>query len=275
MIKLRQAIAENDALLAALDIASIFTPTMSVVEYQTKISELELRLAATHADSASPNNQPTVLSIKRLQHLICGFHRQLLFSADPTQILSSKNCLMNHVVDFRRGLPVTMGILLIHIARQLGYDLQGVNFPGHFILRYQHTATRSYFIDPLTAECMSFRQLETLYQDITGEEELEEEVLLPASTQAIVVRLLSNLKSAFLYEEQFHHALSCVDLLVQLCPDDPYERRDRGVLLHQMECHKVALEDYHHFIKSCPADPAAQLLKLQLRHVQALPVVLH
>ncbi|WP_342807464.1 tetratricopeptide repeat protein [Alteromonas sp. M12] len=62
-----------------------------------------------------------------------------------------------------------------------------------------------------------------------------------ASTEEILVRLLHNLKASYIREENYQMALRAVDLLIELCPDDPYERRDRGFLLHQLECPQVAI----------------------------------
>jgi regulator of sirC expression with transglutaminase-like and TPR domain len=67
-----------------------------------------------------------------------------------------------------------------------------------------------------------------------------------------------------------------VELLVNLCPNDPYERRDRGFLLHQLDCTQVAIADYQYFIRKCPKDPATQLLQAQLQQLsEQVPDVFH
>jgi len=73
----------------------------------------------------------------------------------------------------------------------------------------------------------------------------------------------------------FDQALKCVDLLIELRPEDPFERRDRGFLLHQLDCFKVAYDDYQYFVEQCPKDPAAQLLKMQLEKITVVDNVLH
>ena len=60
-----------------------------------------------------------------------------------------------------------------------------------------------------------------------------------------------------------------------LNPNDPFERRDRGFLLHQLDCFKVAYDDYQYFVEQCPKDPAAQLLKLQLDKISISDTILH
>jgi regulator of sirC expression with transglutaminase-like and TPR domain len=63
--------------------------------------------------------------------------------------------------------------------------------------------------------------------------------------------------------------------LLSLNPDDPLQRRDRGFLLHQLDCFKVAVDDYRYFVEQCPKDPAAKILKLQLEKIDVVNNVLH
>jgi len=85
--------------------------------------------------------------------------------------------------------------------------------------------------------------------------------------QAVIVEYISLLKSTLIREQAFEQALLCVDILLSLNPDDPMQRRDRGFLLHQLDCFKVAVDDYRFFVEKCPKDPAAQLLKIQLDNI--------
>jgi regulator of sirC expression with transglutaminase-like and TPR domain len=64
-------------------------------------------------------------------------------------------------------------------------------------------------------------------------------------------------------------------LLLSLNPDDPLQRRDRGFLLHQLDCFKVAVDDYRYFVEQCPTDPAAQLLKIQLENITLTEPTFH
>ncbi|MBC3764359.1 SirB1 family protein [Neptunicella marina] len=203
------------------------------------------------------------------------FYRELLFSAPRLSKTSPELCLMNHVLELRQGMSVSLAIVFSFLARRLGFDVHGINFPGHFLLCWQQNATRQFYLDPLNGNLLSYEDLEKLYFAIVDEDEFDNNLLTPCDTKQVIVRLLNNLKVALMDEQHFSLALQCSDLLIALCPDDPYERRDRGFLLHQLNCFQVALADYRHFIKECPTDPAAQILKLQLKHLQPLPVVFH
>lgn len=258
---LRQAIHEKDTLLASLLVAKQFATSIDVDAYLDKLAmlakELDVHLNYDECDS------------QRFKQLITLFFKQLAFSGDENDFFNSKYSLLDNVIDYRTGIPVTLSIVFCDLAQRLGFDVQGVNFPGHFIIRYQSSDNRSVFIDPLSGKSMDWQELEKLYVSIVGDaddEGMPPSALDIASTEEIVVRLLHNLKASFIREEKYQYALRAVDLLIRLCPDDPYERRDRGFLLHELECPQVAKADYQFFIEQCPQDPSAQLLKLQMRH---------
>lgn len=268
---LRQAIAAKDTLTASLLVAGSFGESVSAEEYINRVTTLSERMSQL-LDQDLEEEQ-------RFRQLVGLFYTDLAFSGNEQDFFASKYSLLNEVIDYRTGIPVTLSILFCYIAEQHGFNVCGVNFPGHFIVRYQASAERALFIDPLNGKFLSWQELESLYFSILGdldEEEMPCEALDAADTEEIVVRLLNNLKAAFIREEKYQQALATVELLVALRPDDPYERRDRGYLLHQLECPQVAMADYQFFIQKCPQDPAAQLLKIQLRHLSGgTPLVLH
>lgn len=271
MQKLKQAIADQDVLSASLIVASKFSSTATEQTYLSRVETL--------SDTVQQKLDPELKGEARFRQFVQLFYTQLAFSGNESDFFASKYSLLNEVIDYRTGIPVTLSILFCHIARRQGFDVYGVNFPGHFLIRYQVSPERALFIDPLNGKLLTWQELESLYFSILGEideEEMPEEALEAAGTEETVVRLLHNLKAAFIREEKYQQALATVELLVHLNPDDPYERRDRGDLLHQLECPQVALADYQYFIRQCPQDPAAQLLKLQLRKLNtSKSIILH
>ncbi|MBU2880039.1 MULTISPECIES: SirB1 family protein [Alteromonadaceae] len=271
MKALHHAINEKDSLLASLLLTQQFGNSINVLKYVAQITVLAKQVAK-HIDSNGSE-------LERFQQLIDGFYTQLAFSGDENNFFNAKYSLVDQVIDYHTGIPVTLSIVFSAIANQLGFNVAGVNFPGHFLIRFQSQEKRLRFIDPLNGNTIKWQELEALYFSIVGEtedEEMPSDTLNVASTEEILVRLLHNLKASYIREENYQMALRAVDLLIELCPDDPYERRDRGFLLHQLECPQVAKADYQFFIKRCPQDPSAQLLKMQMRHWEsALTVVLH
>lgn len=268
---LKQAISNRDMLTASMLLASRFAPNMNVSSYLAKIDSF--------LEDVNAKIKPQGDEEERFYQLLNYFYTSLAFSGSDRDYFASRYSLLNQVVDYRTGIPVSLAVLFCHLAKKLGFKVDGVNFPGHFLIRYQISEHRVLFFNPLDGKQFDWQDLENMYFGIVNdgdEESMPEEVLQAATVEQVVVRQLHNLKAAFIKEEAFQQALLAVELLVELCPDDPYERRDRGFLLHQLDCPQVAMADYQFFIRQCPQDPAAQLLKLQIRHLNTHPpVILH
>ncbi|MDO6695560.1 tetratricopeptide repeat protein [Aliiglaciecola sp. 3_MG-2023] len=271
MKSLEHAINEKNSLLASLLLTQQFEKSVDVFKYIAQI-EILANKVAKQIDSSAPE-------LDRFQQLLDGFYTALAFSGDENDLFNSRYSLIDKVIDYHTGIPVTISIVFSAIANQLGFNVKGVNFPGHFLIRLQTVEKRLLFIDPLNGNTIKWQELEALYFSIVGETEDEEmpaDILNVATTEEILVRLLHNLKASYIREENYQMALRAVDLLIEFCPNDPYERRDRGFLLHQLECPQVAKADYQFFIEHCPQDPSAQILKLQMRNWEnAVSVVLH
>ncbi|WJG08246.1 tetratricopeptide repeat protein [Aliiglaciecola sp. LCG003] len=258
---LLRAIGQQDMVGASLVIAGQFAGIGDVELHSDKIQQLALEACKMIGNDC---DEPS-----RFDQFIDVFYKKFAFSADETDFFNSRYSLLDQVLDYRTGIPVTLGIIFCALAKQLGFEVEGINFPGHFLIRFKSHNQVDVFIDPLNGKPMSKSELEVLYFSIVGETDVDaipNEVMQAASVEEIVIRLLHNLKASFIREQNYQKALGAVEMLINLCPNDPYERRDRGFLLHQLDCPQVAKADYQFFIKHCPQDPAAQLLKLQMRH---------
>ncbi|MEP4891627.1 MAG: tetratricopeptide repeat protein [Aliiglaciecola sp.] len=271
MKALNHAINENNSLLASLLLTQQFENDIDILKYTDQIDILAKKVANQIDVEAS--------ELERFQQLIDGFYTELAFSGDENDFFNSRYSLIDKVIDYHTGIPVTISIVFSAIANQLGFNVAGVNFPGHFLIRFQTRDKRLRFIDPLNGNTIKWQELEALYFSIVGEtedEEMPSDALNIATTEEILVRLLHNLKASYIREENYQMALRAVELLIEFCPADPYERRDRGFLLYQLECPQVAKADYQFFIEHCPQDPSAQILKLQMRNWDnAVNIILH
>ncbi|WP_340676687.1 tetratricopeptide repeat protein [Paraglaciecola sp.] len=264
---LKQTIASQECFKASLLLAQYFQKNCLPIEhYQQKLN--------AWAKQARQFIITSQLDKSALTQFIRFFYVELAFSADEHHFFAKQNSLMNKVMDFRTGIPMSLAIVFQALAEQLGFAIYGINFPGHFLLRADFSDSESIYLDPNNGNVLSYADLEALYFRILGEIEQEKmppEALLAASCEESIVRLLHNLKAAYINSQDFQLALIAVELLVELCPNDPYERRDRGFLLHQLDCMQVAIADYQYFIRQCPHDPASPLLAAQLKHLVAQP----
>lgn len=270
--ELKQAIFEGDYLMASLQLANLFQPDSCQPDNYKRKVEL-------WNDEAKVFIGCTEITPKNFKRFIKYFYVELAFSGDEKNYFSCQYSLLNHVLDYRTGIPVSLAIVFQSMGRALGFNVCGVNFPGHFLLRCGFNQHPDIYFDPLNGKQLSREDLESLYFSILQEiedEKMPEEALHEASCDETIVRLLHNLKASYINEKCYSEALTAVELLVNLCPDDPYERRDRGFLLHQLDCTQVAIADYQYFIRKCPKDPATQLLQAQLQQLsEQIPDIFH
>lgn len=211
----------------------------------------------------------------QIAQLTAAMYGELGFAANLDHFHASENCLLGAVIPARRGIPISLGILLLHLAQALALPAAGICFPGHFLVRLGEESP--VIIDPLTGQTQTSHDLDIRLRASEGNlARLAASHLLPASQKAILQRLLQVAKGSFLQAGDAATALRCSEALLVLSPDNPYERRDRGLVLQQLACPQLAAADLDYFIEQCPADPMAGLLKQQVRQLAKLsPVTLH
>ncbi|MGS2721231.1 SirB1 family protein [Paraglaciecola aestuariivivens] len=272
MEALKQAIDKQDCLMASLQLAKVFQGNHYHPSKHLRKVDAWIEQARSFIDESQPSAQG-------FNRLVQFFYVELAFSGEEKHYFTSQYSSLDYVLDYRTGIPVSLAIVFSFIARALGFDVHGVNFPGHFLIKCVITPQHSIYLDPLSGKQLSRCDLEALYFSILQEmegEKMPEEALDKASCDETIVRLLHNLKASFINEKNYADALKAVEVLVNLCPNDPYERRDRGFLLHQLDCTQVAIADYQYFIRQCPKDPASQLLQAQLQQLsEQAPATLH
>ena len=272
MKELKKAIDKRDCLVASLQLARVFQPDSCQLDHYQEKVQLWVEQAKVFIGSSADTTE-------NYKRFVQFFYVELAFSGDEKNYFSSQYSLLHHVIDYRTGIPVSLAIVFQSIGTALGFDVCGVNFPGHFLIKCRFSHQADIYLDPLNGKPLSRQDLESLYFSILNEienEKMPEEALQEASCDETIVRLLHNLKASYINNKCYSQALTAVELLVSLCPNDPYERRDRGFLLHQLDCTQVAIADYQYFIRKCPKDPATQLLQAQLQQLsEQAPAVFH
>ncbi|WP_258807119.1 SirB1 family protein [Pseudidiomarina sp. CB1] len=213
--------------------------------------------------------------VERLRELCRVFYWQLGFSKAPEQLLTNKRVLVDRAIRLRTGEPFSLALLLQEAANYFGLELELIDFPDYPLLRFDHDQ-HSYFVDPSSGDLLLGEQVQERFEDATeGSEDFSWDKLEAAEQKHILVRYLSELKHAFISDRRFADALTTVHMLLTILPDDPYEIRDRGYILEELDCNHVAVDDYQYFVEQCPDDPSAQLLRLQLENWTTPQTVLH
>jgi len=175
--------------------------------------------------------------------------------------------------DLKLMSPALKCVVLCYIFRMCNFEADVVFVPQKNMVRVVCDELYAIIFDPVTGESLDWHELDLRMDDLDGDPQSHQ--MEDVSRLSLIAKHVSSLKNALIKEGLFPQALKCVDILISLRPDDPFERRDRGFLLHQLDCFKVAYDDYQYFVKQCPKDPAAQLLKMQLDKITITDTVLH
>ena len=164
-----------------------------------------------------------------------------------------KNSFLNQVIERRTGIPITLSVLYMEVARRAGLGLDGVGFPGHFLVKHIRDGDEI-IIDPFNrGEIKSREDLSRLLSDLYGGKvALSEELLQAASKKQILKRILANLKVIYIKHNEWAKGLSVLDRLVTLDPASAADIRDRGAIYLRLECFVQAREDFERYLRIAP-----------------------
>ena len=257
----RQAVDREETAIdlgtAALTIAVSDYPNLDIAAYLSRIDALATIAAGRLGSDADVYRSIATLNFVLFQeHGFCG-NREDYF--DP------KNSFLNEVLDRKTGIPISLSVLYIEVAKRIGLALWGVGFPGHFLVKYV-SDEEEIVIDPFNqGEILSQQNLEmTLHRLYGAKIAFDAGLLEPISKKQILRRMLNNLKIIYLKQNDLIKGLSIVDRLILLDPASGEDIRDRGLIYLQLECFKQALEDLETYLRLAPHAEDAHAIRKQV-----------
>lgn len=213
---------------------------------------------------------------KKLKKLLNLFYKSWDFGGASGIYKLSDVLWIDNVLKTRKGTAVSLGILLLHIAKELQLPLNPVAFPTQLILRADLSEQKKWFINPFNGDMLDQHTLEVwLKGNISPTAELYENDLYQAESVTIIRKMLNTLKSALMEEKNMELALNVSNVLLQIDPNDPYEIRDRGLIYAHLDCNHVALTDLLYFVENCPEDPISEIIKIQIHSIEQKKMILH
>ena len=240
---------------AAIAVAQDDDPTLDVQGLLSQIDTLAAKLKQRIAADAG--------AMHRLRCLNHYFFQELGFAGNVNNYYDAHNSHLQHVLATRRGIPITLALLFIEIAQQIGLDARPVSFPGHFLVKLK-MPQGEVVIDPLTGQSLSRESLDerlTPYrqrQGLVGEFEVPLGLFLQAAHgRDVLARLLHNLKEIHRTAEDWPRLLAVQQRLVVLLPQAWEERRDRGLVWAELNDRDAAVADLQAYLDRRPdADDA-------------------
>jgi regulator of sirC expression with transglutaminase-like and TPR domain len=178
------------------------------------------------------------------------------FAGNQERYDDPRNSFLNDVITRRTGIPISLGVVYLDVARQAGVPMEGVNFPGHFLVRWKPPAGRrarpELIVDPFHAGAsLSEADCRELLRKHLGDEaSYDRRLLARAAKRDILVRMLVNLKRLYVSMRSFPQARDTVELLLALDPLSLEELRDRGLLSYHLQQFPAALRDLETYLLS-------------------------
>lgn len=220
------------------------------------------------AETLRARIEPEWNNLQKLARLRSFLFEELGFRGDREDYFSPSNSLLHEVVQRRRGIPLTLAIIMMELGWRIGMPLEGVGFPGHFLVRLTGEPG-DLLLDPYKRgmsvheeDCR--KMLETITR---GSVEFSPELLVSVGKRQMIVRLLHNLKAAYVRRGDDAQALAAVERLLVLNPDDLDQLRDRGLLQFRLQRFAPALESLNRYLEL--AGESADRAEIE-QHVQAL-----
>jgi regulator of sirC expression with transglutaminase-like and TPR domain len=186
--------------------------------------------------------------------------RELGFRGNREAYFDARNSFLNEVIDRKLGIPISLSVLYIEIARRLGLRLDGVGFPGHFLVKVR--AADEIIIDPFNAgEVKTRESLNELLANLYGGRFGFQPAFLESVTKKqLLTRMLTNLKAIYWNEGSLEKTLSVVERLLILDPASAEHTRDRALIYSKLECFNQARADFETYLTLKPdADDAIEV----------------
>ncbi|MCC5898390.1 MAG: tetratricopeptide repeat protein [Phormidium sp. BM_Day4_Bin.17] len=186
----------------------------------------------------------------------------LKFRGNQENYYDPKNSFLNDVLERRVGIPITLSVVYLELAKRLQFPMVGVGMPGHFIIRPDFEDA-GIFVDAFNGgEVLFPEDCERRLTQIYGRPiSLQPEFLEPVSSEQILVRMLTNLKAIYIAQQEISKALAAIERILLLAPDAVLELRDRGLIYYQSGQAIAASQDLERYLSLRPDAPDASTIQ--------------
>jgi regulator of sirC expression with transglutaminase-like and TPR domain len=238
---------------AALAIARIEYPRLDAERY---LRTLDAMGDAAHRvidrETAESGDTSTLARIKAFNNYL--FEDLQFHGINPERYEDPRNSCLNEVLDQRTGIPITLSVVYMEVGRRAGLRIDGVNFPGHFLVRCPEVGGRGnsgLIVDPFHGGALlSEHDCRVLLQKYVEDNvAFSKSLLAPTTRHQIVVRMLINLKRIYVNMRSFPQARDITEMLLALTPSALSELRDRGLLAYHLNDVTGALRDLQSYLK--------------------------
>ena len=244
-----------DLLRAALTIACSEYPDLDIRNYMNRVDALASKVRGQMPDDGSIAE--TIAALNRV------LFAEMEFRGNREDYYDPRNSFLNDVLERRLGIPITLSVLYMEVARRVGLPLVGVGMPGHFLLKVYDVEGQQILIDAFNngsmlnaADCE--RRMRQVY---AGELQFKPEFLLPVGRRQILTRMLNNLRHIYMSARQFRKTLMIVDMVLAIYPRSPEDVKQRAMLRFSTGQLPAAQRDLEQYLAMSPEASDAEEIR--------------
>ena len=260
------ALVADDSSLSVLETA--------IAVAQDELPELDVQGVLAEVDTLADRLRRRVpvdaAPLQRLRLLNQYFFQELGFAGNVNNYQDPRNSFLHAVLETRRGIPLTLAMVYIEVATQIGLRACGVSFPGHFLVKLQ-MPRGEVVIDPFSGRSLTREDLEERLLPYRRQRGAlpDDEVplglyLQPAQPREMIARLLRNLKEIHRMGQDTQRLAAVLQRLVILLPDEAHERRELALVLAQLGRHEQAAQELATYLRNSPDSPDCEALSDEL-----------
>jgi len=215
--------AKADLFQAAMLVAKLDNEDLELEPYRKQVERMAREVRDRLPEKATQK--------ERLKLLNDYLFAENGFRGSRGDYYNKANSYLNNVIDDREGIPITLSVLYLELAKRIGVtDMVGIGLPGHFVVQYRPEGAEQQFIDVFDGgKPLSKLEVELIVR-LNDRNNVEDETLEPVGPKSMVVRMLGNLRGIALKSESPLSALRYMDTILALTPEDASERWNRALL---------------------------------------------
>lgn len=239
---------------AALYIAQEEYPKLDVDEYLKALDTMAAELSERLPEEKYP--------MRTIQAINSYLYEELGFAGNTSNYYDPRNSFLHQVIDRRTGIPITLSLVYLEIAKRIDFPMVGIGMPGHFIIR-PNFEDSGIFVDAFNkGEVLFPEDCEERIRGIFNREvPLRPEFFQAIDKRGFLARMLGNLKMIYLQKGEAKKCLAAIERILLLFPDAPLELRDRGLLYYQSQSWSLARQDLETYLTQVPHAPDAPLIR--------------
>jgi len=250
---------DPDLAVAALMIARVEYPRLDAGPYLDQLDAIGLeakrRVGEARATGTPPPANVDPDGYARVMALNDYLFGELRFVGNDVEYEDPRNSCLNDVLDRRTGIPITLALIYMEVARRAGVTVKGINFPGHFLVRCPAPAGR--YTEDLIIDAhhggalLSEDACVQMLRRHSGPDAApaSSHLFSHATKPQIMARMLLNLKRAYVRMHSFPQARDITELMLAVDPSAIHELRDRGLLAYYLKDFASALRDLQAYLQ--------------------------